>query len=187
MTTAGDAAIAVAIGRYSQDALAEAYRRHGGAVFGLARRLLQNEALAEEVTQEVFTRLWDRPTRFDPERGSLRAFLLADAHGRSVDLIRAETARRRREEHEATLIPAADAADTEREVWARVASEKVRAALDALTPAEREAIELAYFGGQSYREVAATLSQPDGTIKSRIRSGLRRMRVELAAAGVTGP
>ncbi len=185
-TSLGDAALMVAIGRYHDDALAEAYRRHGGAVYGLARRLLRNAALAEEVTQEVFTRLWDRPERFDPDRGSLRAFLMADSHGRAVDLIRAEDARRSREERDARLAPAVSGGDLEQEVWSLVASEQVRVALASLSDDERQAIELAYFGGQSYRQVAESLSQPEGTVKSRIRSGLRRLRVELSAAGVTG-
>ncbi len=185
-TDAGDAGLTVAIGRYRQAALAEAYRRHGGAVYGLARRLLRNDAMAEEVTQEVFTRLWDRPERFDPERGSLRAFLMADTHGRAVDLIRAEGARRAREERDARLAPRDAATDLEHEVITMVASEQVRTALAALGDDERRAIELAYFGGQSYRQVAVSLDQPEGTVKSRIRTGLRRLRVELAAAGVTG-
>lgn len=186
MTSLGDAALMVAIGRYNDGALAEAYARHGGAVHGLARRLLRNDALAEEVTQEVFTRLWDRPERFDPERGSLRAFLMADSHGRAVDLIRAEDARRNREERDARLAPSTSAPDPEQEVWSLVASEQVRAALASLSSDERQAIELAYFGGQSYRQVAVALDQPEGTVKSRIRSGLRRLRIELASAGVTG-
>src|SRR5215211_9159690 len=93
-----DAALVVAIARYHQDALAEAYRRHAGAVFGLARRLLSERALAEEVVQEVFLRLWNDPERYDPSRGTLRSYLLAQAHGRSVDLLRSEGARRAREE-----------------------------------------------------------------------------------------
>ena len=94
-TDASDAALVVSIGRYQQAALAEAYRRHAGAAFGLAKRLLNDHARAEEVVQEVFVRLWNEPNRFDPERGTLRSFLLADTHGRSVDLIRSDVARRR--------------------------------------------------------------------------------------------
>src|SRR5207249_3607636 len=84
---ASDAALVVAIGRWRQEALAEAYRRHAGAVFALSRRLLRDAALAEEITQEVFLRLWHAPDRFDPERGSLRSYLLAQTHGRTVDLL----------------------------------------------------------------------------------------------------
>src|SRR5688572_18358037 len=98
---ASDPQLVVAIGRFRQDALAEAYRRHAGASFGLALRILSSRPLAEEVVQEVFLRLWNEPEKFDPARGSLRAFLLAQTHGRSVDLVRAESARRAREERDA--------------------------------------------------------------------------------------
>ena len=102
---ASDAALVVAIGRWREDALAEAYRRHAGAAFALARRLLNDRTLAEEILQEVFLRLWNRPERFDAERGSLRSYLLAQTHGRSVDLLRSDTSRRRREERDAREPP----------------------------------------------------------------------------------
>ncbi len=178
-----DASLVVAIGRYRQEALAEAYRRHAGAVFGLARRLLSEAALAEEVVQEVFLRLWNQPDRFDAERGNLRSYLLAMTHGRSVDLLRAEGSRRRREEKEARMTAEAGY-DLEREVWDMATADSVRSALDRLRDDERAVIELAYFGGHTYREVAEILDQPEGTVKSRIRSGLKRLRVELTAAGV---
>ena len=183
LTQASDAALVVAVGRWRQDALAEAYRRHAGAVFGLASRVLGDRTLAEEVVQEVFLRLWDTPDRFDPERGSLRSFLLAQCHGRSVDLVRAEQSRRTREEKEHRQ-RAEGGYDLEHEVWDMAVAEHVREALDQLPPEERRAIELAYFGGHTYREVAEMLGQPEGTVKSRIRSGLRRLRGGLTQAGV---
>jgi len=183
---ASDAALVVSIGRYHEDALAEAYRRHAGAVFALARRLLSERTLAEEIVQEVFLRLWNDPDRFDPGRGSLRSYLLAQCHGRSVDLIRSETSRRRREERELTL--AAEAGyDLEHEVWDLAVADRVKTTLQALPEGEREAILLAYFGGHTYKEVADLLGTPEGTVKSRIRAGLRKMRGELAATGVGGP
>jgi RNA polymerase sigma-70 factor, ECF subfamily len=180
---ASDAALVLAIARYRNEALAEAYRRHAGPVFGLARRLLNDQARAEEVVQEVFLKLWSAPDRYDPDRGSLRSFLLAHCHGRSVDLIRADSARRRREESEFTSpepVP-----DIMQEVWDVALSGYVREALSELPDGERVAIEQAYFGGRTYREVAEMLGEPEGTVKSRIRSGLRRLRDQLQAAGVT--
>ena len=180
-----DAALIVAIGRYQQDALAEAYRRHAGAVYGLARRLLVDQALAEEVVQEVFLRLWNNPDKFDPERGSLRSYLLAQCHGRSIDLLRSEQSRRRREDQDVRRTAEAGY-DLEREVWDLAVAETVQEVVTSLPEVERRAIELAYFGGHTYREVAVILDQPEGTVKSRIRTGLKRMRQQLTDAGIGG-
>jgi RNA polymerase sigma-70 factor, ECF subfamily len=183
-STLSDAALAMAMARYQQDALAEAYHRHAGAVYGLAKRLLGGQAQAEEVVQEIFLRLWNHPERFDPDRGSLRSFLLTQTHGRAVDLLRSDVARRRREERDATE-PRPPVSDVDRELWNLALADHVRTALGALQAGEREAIELAYFGGHTYREVATLLGEAEGTVKSRIRAGLKRLRRELVAAGVT--
>ncbi|MBT8213250.1 MAG: sigma-70 family RNA polymerase sigma factor [Acidimicrobiia bacterium] len=182
-STTSDSALAVAIGRYDQDALAEAYNRHGGAVFALARRVIRSRELAEEVTQEIFLRLWHKPQRFDPERGKLRSFLLSDTHGRAIDMIRSEGARKTREEREAAIAPQPQES-VEGSVWQNVASAEIRQALMELSSDERAAIELAYFGGLTYREVAERLGQPEGTVKSRIRTGMKRLKVQLSALGV---
>jgi RNA polymerase sigma-70 factor (ECF subfamily) len=181
--SASDAALVVGLARYEQAALAEAYRRHAGAVYGLARRLLIDDALAEEIVQEVFLRLWNHPERFDPGRGTLRGFLLATTHGRSVDVLRSESSRRRREERDARATANAGY-DVDHEVWDLALAEQVRDALGTLSEDERQAIQLAYFGGHTYREVATVLGQAEGTVKSRIRSGLKRLRSELQTAGV---
>jgi RNA polymerase sigma-70 factor (ECF subfamily) len=183
-STMDDAALVTAIGRSSQEALAEAYSRHSGAVHGLARRILRDETLAEEITQEVFLRLWNNAEKFEASRGSLRSFLLAHTHGRSVDLIRSESARRTREDKDARLA-SFESQSVEEEVWDMALAEQIKTALATLIEGERKAIELAYFGGHTYREVAELLNEPEGTVKSRIRSGMKRLRAELTAAGVS--
>ena len=182
---ASDAILVVGVGRYRQEALAEAYRRHAGAVFALARRLLVDRAMAEEVVQEVFLRLWHRPDKFDPERGSLRSFLLAQTHGRSVDILRSEVSRRQREGRDARETAEAGY-DIEHAVVDLAVADEVREAMAVLPAGERAAIELAYFAGHTYREVATLLDEPEGTVKSRIRSGLRRLRTVLVDAGIGG-
>ncbi len=175
---ASDAALVVAICRWREDALAEAYRRHGGAVYALARRVVRESGLAEEVVQEVFVRLWTNPDRFDPDRGSLRSWLLAQAHGRSIDRLRSDSSRRLREERDAQRTAAAGY-DVEREAWDLAVADRVKDVMADLPDGERRAIELAYFDGYTYREVAKILDTPEGTIKSRIRTGLKRMRADL--------
>jgi RNA polymerase sigma-70 factor (ECF subfamily) len=175
---ASDAALVVAIGRWREDALAETYRRHGGAVYALARRVVRDTGLAEEVVQEVFVRLWTTPDRFDPDRGSLRSWLLAQAHGRSIDRLRSDSSRRLREERDAQRTAAAGY-DVESEAWDLAVADRVKDVMADLPEGERQAIELAYFDGYTYREVAKILATPEGTIKSRIRAGLKRMRADL--------
>jgi RNA polymerase sigma-70 factor (ECF subfamily) len=167
-------------------ALAELYRRHGSCVYGVALRLLGRSDLAEEVLQEVMVSLWEHPDRYDPSRGNLRPFLLRMAHGRAIDRLRSETARSRREEvHERQR--ALPGVDLEREVVELLRAETVRSAVVSLASGERQAIELAYFGGHTYREVADILHQPEGTVKGRIRLGLRKLADRLDAAGLGPP
>ena len=179
-----DAGLVRAIVEHDERALAEAYRRHGDSCFSLARRVMLDRTLAEDVVQELFVRLWNRPALYEPERGSLRSFLIAQAHGRSVDLLRAETARRRREEREVRQ-RIAEPIDLDREIVNLTEAEALQIALASLPEGERAAIELAYFGGHTYREVAVLLEQPEGTVKSRIRAGMLRLRAALVEAGIT--
>jgi RNA polymerase sigma-70 factor (ECF subfamily) len=165
--------------------LDEVYRRHAGAVYGLAWRLLKSASEAEDVTQEVFLGLWRQPDRFDPARGTLRSFLLVQAHGRAVDAIRTLNARRLREAGDARTGPSTDD-DLFHEYWELNRDDYVVRALEEIHPEERRAIELAFFDGHSYVEVAHLLQQPEGTVKSRIRSGMRRMRQVLLEAGIHG-
>jgi RNA polymerase sigma-70 factor (ECF subfamily) len=153
-------------------------------VFGLARRVLNNAAEAEDVTQEVFVRLWNAPDRFDPARGSLRSYLLAQSHARSVDVIRSQNARRARESNDA-MKTVRSGYDMQNEAWDLSVAHHVSEALASLPDDERRAIELAYFEGRTYVQVAEILNQPEGTVKSRIRNGMRRMRRVLVESGVT--
>jgi RNA polymerase sigma-70 factor, ECF subfamily len=180
-----DAQLVTSIARYSEVALAEVYRRHGGAVYGLARRVLNSASDAEDVTQEVFLRLWNAPDRFDASRGTLRAFLLAQSHARAVDAIRSLNARRLREAKDAQRTANAGY-DMQHEAWDLSLADQVASALAELPVDERRAIELAYFEGCTYVEVAQRLGQPEGTIKGRIRNGMRRMRQILVDAGIQG-
>lgn len=179
-----DAALVLAIARWHHDALEEAYRRHGGAVHAVARHVTRDEGIAEDVVQEVFVRLWEQPDRFDPERGALRAFLIMDTHARAVDRLRRDGARRRREERDAKAQNPVYADDPE--LWDRLLATHLRDALDVLTNDERSAIELAFFGGHTYRAVAEMLGEPEGTVKSRIRTGLHRLRGQLVKQGISG-
>jgi RNA polymerase sigma-70 factor (ECF subfamily) len=161
-----------------EHALAEIYRRHGGAIWSLARQVVRLDALADDVTQDVFVRLWNEPGRFDPDRGSLRSFLNSLAHHRAIDLVRAESSRFRREATDARRT-ATRGYDLERHLDDIADAHSVREALQRLPARERDAINLAYFEGFTYREIATLQGEPEGTVKGRIRSGLKRLRVML--------
>ena len=178
-----DQSLVQQVAEEQEGALAEVYRRHGGQVLGLAKRIIRNTTMAEEVVQEVMLRLWNNPEKFDGSRGSLRSFLLASTHGRSVDLIRSESSRRIREERDAQ-IAVEEGLSLEEEVWEMALAQHVRDALSELDEGVRKAIELAYFGGYTYREVAVLLDVPEGTLKSRIRAGLRHLNSVFTAAGL---
>jgi RNA polymerase sigma-70 factor (ECF subfamily) len=143
-----DRDLVAAIAGGDEDAFGEALRRHSGPVRAFAFRLAGDDGRAEEITQEVFLRLWQRPERFDRTRGSLRAFLLAQTHGRAVDVVRADSARRRREERDARRA-AGSGGDVEHDVVTATVAAELRRALSRLAPAQREVVELAYFGERS--------------------------------------
>lgn len=154
-------------------ALADLYDRYGGFVYGLAVRTLLDRQAAEDVTQEVYVSLWEHPERIQPGRGTLRGFLGSVTHRRAVDHIRREEARRRRE---ARVAPQeGEAPDMAEAVIRSDTNRTVHEALEVLPEDQRQALELAYFHGYTYRQVADALGIPEGTAKSRLRRALARI------------
>jgi RNA polymerase sigma-70 factor (ECF subfamily) len=154
-------------------ALASLYDRFASLVHGIAVRVTCERGLAEEVVQDVFTALWERPAAFDPDRGSVRTWLATLAHRRAVDRVRASERARRRELASAT----SDVADVDVAAEGEAAdlSARLWTAVDALPDDQRDAVRLAYAEGRTYREVADLLGIPEGTAKSRLRLGLRKL------------
>ncbi len=173
-----DAELASRVASGDRAALEELYKAYGGAVKSLASRVLRDEALAEDVVQDTFVGFWRSPGKYDPSRGSLRTFLLTIAHRRAVDTVRSEQARTRRE----LVPPDPDHFDLVDEVLAGELAQEVQRALSGLPEGERQAIAMAYFGGLSYVEVARRLGAPEGTVKSRIRSGMQKLATSLEGA-----
>ncbi len=159
-----------------QRAFEELYGVVSGPVFGLVRRVVRDPAQSEEVAQEVLLELWRSATKFDPARGSAMAWILTLAHRRAVDGVRSARAAGEREQREALRAnqPAFD--QVTEEVEAGLEREWVRRCLDRLTDLQRQSVTLAYYEGYTYREVAEQLSLPLGTVKTRMRDGLTRMR-----------
>jgi RNA polymerase sigma factor (sigma-70 family) len=162
-----------------RQALADAFGAYAPLVFAVSCRVLHDQALAEDVTQEVFVFLWQHPDRFNPSLGSLRSWLGMVAHRRAVDRVRAETRRTRTEARAepATMI-ATEADDYLTATWL---SARVRAALGQLPVEQRQVVMLAYYGDRTYRQVADELALPEGTVKSRIRLALKRLDTLLRA------
>jgi RNA polymerase sigma factor (sigma-70 family) len=156
-------------------ALQMVYERYSPLVYGLARRVTGSTAHAEEITQEVFVYLWQNPDRFDAERGTLRAFLGALTHRRSVDEIRRNTRRTAREDRVGTDATTFEMFDVGAGIERSQTAERVRAAVSSLPDQQREAVLLAYFGGCTFRQVAERLGIPEGTAKSRLRLGLSKL------------
>jgi RNA polymerase sigma-70 factor (ECF subfamily) len=181
--TSPDRELAARLVAGDESALREAYRAHAPAVHGLALRVLANEALAEDVVQDVFVRLWEQPERFDVSRGPIRSFLLSMTHSRAVERVRSEASQQRRRS-ELGRQPARAADDPARLLETEEAQLAVRSALAELPDSQRRPIEMAYFDGLSYRDVARQLNEAEGTVKYRIRMGMQKLRAALRAVEV---
>ncbi|NUT43013.1 MAG: sigma-70 family RNA polymerase sigma factor [Thermoactinospora sp.] len=161
-----------------ESALGEVYDRLSALIFGLSLRVTRDRVIAEDITQEVFLVFWERPLAYDPERGTLRAWLATIAHRRAVDHVRAEE--RRKVSALGPRLFEREPARLEDAVLAADEAERVRQAVTSLPDALRQAVELAYYGGRTYRQVGEELGVPEGTAKSRIRLALRRLADALA-------
>ncbi|MGI5246497.1 sigma-70 family RNA polymerase sigma factor [Dactylosporangium sp. CA-139066] len=164
------------VARGDERAFAELYDLVSARVYGLIRRVLRDPAQSEEVAQEVMVEVWRTAGRYDPARGSATAWVFTIAHRRAVDRVRAEQAGVERVRRVAAVSAETPYDDVVETATARIEQQQVRRCLDGLTELQREAITLAYYGGNSYREVADLLGTALPTIKTRMRDGLIRMR-----------
>ena len=177
-----DEDLLVTVSRGDQTAFASLFDRFGGVVYGVVKRVVRDPSQSEEVAQEVFTEVWRTASRFDPDRGSAQTWILTMAHRRAIDRVRSEQSSRDRTDRIGRRDRQRDFDEVAEEVELRFEHQQVREALVALTDLQREAVELAYYRGYTYREVAEMLDTPLGTIKTRMRDGLIRLR---DAMGVT--
>ena len=170
------------VARGDTGAFERLYDRIAGVVHGVVRRVLRDPAQSEEVTQEVLVEVWRTAARFAPERGSGMSWVLTMAHRRAVDRVRSAQSSADREQRVGRREQTTPYDEVAEQVETRLEREQVRRALDSLTEIQREAVTLAYYGGYTYREVADLLGVPLGTIKTRLRDGLIRLRDAMEVA-----
>lgn len=169
-------------------ALEALYARYGRACYGLARRILTDEQLAADVVQEVFLTVWRDASKFDASRGGFSSWLLSMTHHKAVDAVRREeNHRKRRSAAELLEERPADTPQVDDEVWSTIRGERVRAAMQLLPHAQREALVLAYFGGYTQREIAGITDTPLGTVKTRMLMGMRRLKEGLDGIQTSAP
>jgi RNA polymerase sigma-70 factor, ECF subfamily len=165
-----------AVGQGDQVAFERLYEHVAGRVYGLALQVVRNPAQAEEVTQEVLVELWRTASRYDPLRGSVMTWVMTIAHRRAVDRVRGVQSATLREKRVAHLERGTAHDEVAEDVETRLEGEQVRRCLDALTDLQRQSVMLAYYRGYTYPEVARQLRVPLGTVKTRMRDGLHRLR-----------
>jgi RNA polymerase sigma-70 factor (ECF subfamily) len=165
-----------------QRSFAELYDRIAPRVLGLVKRLLIDHAQSEEVAQEVFLEIWRTATRFDPSRGAALSWVLTMAHRRAVDRVRASQSSHDRDIKIGIRDVDREYDQVAESVEIRIEHERVKRAMTQLTELQREAISLAYYGGYSHSEVATILAIPIGTVKTRLRDGMIRLRDEMGVA-----
>ena len=175
-----DEALVALLARGDENALSELYDRFGAVAYGLALRIVRDASLAEDAVQDAFLTVWRTASRFVAERARARAWILTLVHRRAVDIVRREQSRRA---GPFTETPEAAGRTAHEEAWLRLERTRVQQALTQLPDQQREAIELAYYGGFTQSELADRLGEPLGTIKSRMFTGLSRLRELLAEPG----
>ncbi|MBS3940377.1 MAG: ECF RNA polymerase sigma factor SigK [Actinobacteria bacterium] len=177
-----DEALLLEVARGDQAAYEALFDRVSGQVYGVVRRVVRDPAQSEEVAQEVLVEVWRTAARFDPTRGSAGTWILTMAHRRAIDRVRSEQASRDRNHRVGSAQHAREFDEVAEQVEVAFEHEQVRRALGSLTDLQREAVELAYYKGHTYREVASLLDTPLGTVKTRMRDGLIRLRDALGVA-----
>ena len=180
-----DHELAAAMAAGSQDALADLYDRYSRLAYGIALRVLGDPGRAEDAVQEAFLNVWNRADSFDPERGSLRSWLLTAVRNRSIDYLRGRGAHERQEQAlQPALVSSGPRSDPWHEVSLSLERTAVIEAIASLPSEQRQAIELAYFGGYSHREIADMTQVPLGTVKSRMRLALEKLSSYLRGRGL---
>jgi RNA polymerase sigma-70 factor (ECF subfamily) len=176
-----DPALVALVTEGDGSALEALYDRHGRAAYALARRILNDGQLAQDVVQEVFLTVWRDASRYDATRGGFPTWLLTMTHHKSVDSVRREeNLRKRRTSADVLEFTESDAPRVEDEVWGSFRREQVRSALGDLPEPQRHALGLAYFGGYTQREIAMLTGTPLGTVKTRMLAGMKRLREALS-------
>ena len=177
-----DASLVTRVAEGDASAVEVLYQRYGRVAYSLARRILGDEQLAQDVVQEVFLTVWRDALKFDSSRGQVSTWLLTITHHKSVDSVRKEENLRKRREPAAVLDFHDSGIDVDEDVWSGMKREQVRAELGRLPEVQKQALGLAYFGGYTQREIAKLTDTPLGTVKTRMLAGMRRMREALEAS-----
>ncbi|TCJ19395.1 sigma-70 family RNA polymerase sigma factor [Rubrobacter taiwanensis] len=168
-------------------AFATLYDRHGRAAYSLAYRMMGDRQAAEDLAQEAFLEVWRAARSYRAERGSVRTWILSIVHNRGIDQLRSAASRRRTQERVRTTAQTSQPSEAFREVWGNTRREQVRAALRHLPPEQLKVLELAYFSGYTHAEIAEMLDIPLGTVKGRMRLGLKKIREFFESQGMGVP
>jgi RNA polymerase sigma-70 factor, ECF subfamily len=166
------------------EAFATLYDRHARAAYSLAFRMMGEKQAAEDLLQDALLKAWRGATSYHPERGSVRTWVLSIVHNRGIDQLRSLASRRRTQERVEADAPRSQPSEAFSEAWRNSQRDRVREALGALPPEQLKILELAYFSGYTHVEVADLLGLPLGTVKGRMRLGLKKLRDHFEARGI---